>query len=124
MARSENRRPRGELEALVMDTLWADDAEWLTPRDVHDVIARNHPLAYTTVMTTLSRLWRKGIVDRRREGRAFAYRPVATRDEWVAIRMRELLTEAGDSAAALTHFVSGMGSRERGQLRRVVRRRS
>lgn len=107
-----------------MDTLWADDGEWLTPRDVHDVIARKHPLAYTTVMTTLSRLWRKGIVDRRREGRAFAYRPVATRDEWVAIRMRELLTEAGDSAAALTHFVSGMGTRERGQLRRVVGRRS
>ena len=122
VARRAERLQRGELEALVMDVLWDQDG-WLTPGDVHEITERHHPLAYTTVMTILVRLWNKGMVDRRQRGRAFAYHPIATRDEWAALRMREFLSSAGDRAAALSHFVSTMNPKELSALRRVLDRR-
>lgn len=122
MAKRDARLPRGQLEALVMGLLWDHD-EWLTPRDVVDLIEDQHPLAYTTVMTTLVRLWNKDMVDRRQRGRAFAYHPLVTRDEWAARRMHELLDAAGDRTTALTHFVSSLNARQLGQLRRAVDRR-
>ena len=117
------KRGRGELEARVMDVLWADDA-WMTPREVHAAITTpRRALAYTTVMTILVRLWTKGMLDREQHGRAYAYRPVASRDEWTAQRMRELLEHSGDPAAALTHFVRSIDARELAQLRRALERR-
>ena len=114
------RRGRGELEARVMDVLWASDAA-MTPRDVHSVISTTRrPLAYTTVMTILVRLWEKGMLDRDEHGRAFAYRPVAGREEWTADRMHELLEQAGDPGVALTHFVQSIDAREVAQLRRAL----
>ncbi|MEX2253972.1 MAG: BlaI/MecI/CopY family transcriptional regulator [Acidimicrobiia bacterium] len=114
------RRGRGELEARVMDVLWAHD-EPMTPRDVHSVVSTTRrPLAYTTVMTILVRLWEKRMLVREERGRAFAYRPVAGRDEWTAGRMHELLEHAGDPASALTHFVQSIDAREAAQLRRAL----
>lgn len=105
-----------------MDVLWDQDG-WLTPGDVHEITERHHPLAYTTVMTILVRLWNKRMVDRRQHGRAFEYHPTATRDEWAALRMREFLAAAGDRSAALSHFVSTMSPKELVALRRVMDRR-
>ena len=103
-----------------MDVLWAHD-EPKTPREVHAVVATaRRPLAYTTVMTILVRLWDKGMLERQHRGRAFAYRPVASRDEWTAARMHEVLDRAGDPAVALTHFVQGIDARELAQLRRAL----
>lgn len=113
--------PMGELEAAVMDVLW-DRGGWLTPGDVHDVLGAERPLAYTTVMTILVRLWKKGRVDRERDGRAYAYRPVQTRQEYAAARMRELLVEAGDRSAALSHFVAALSPADRAKLRRALGR--
>jgi predicted transcriptional regulator len=111
---------RGELEARVMDVLW-DAADWVTPADVHATIAtKRRPRAYTTVMTILVRLWTKGLLERRRLGRAYAYRPVATRDEWAAHRMYEFLEAAGDRSAALSHFVDEIDGREAARLRRLL----
>lgn len=122
MVKKAGRLPRGELEALVMGVLWDHD-DALTPGDVHGLIERQHPLAYTTVMTILVRLWRKGLAEREPKGRAFAYHPVMTRDEWAAGRMQEFLAEAGDRSAALSHFVSSMNGKELGQLRKILDRR-
>ena len=114
----------GELEARIMDILWRSEAP-MTPRDVHDVLARNHRtrLAYTTVMTILVRLWDKGMLDRQPQGRAFAYSPVSDRETWTAERMRDLLRAAGDGGTALVHFVQSMDAREKQQLRRALERR-
>jgi predicted transcriptional regulator len=68
----------GSLEARVMDVLWAHGES--SVRDVSEVIDR--PLAYTTVMTTLERLFKKGLLDRHKIGRAFLYAPIMSRDEW------------------------------------------
>jgi predicted transcriptional regulator len=115
------RLGRGELEARVMDALWSS-SEWMTPADVRAVLKRRPALAYTTVMTILVRLWEKGMVERRREGRAYAYRPISSRDEWVALRMREMLDDAGNRAAALGHFVAEIDRAEVRQLRRLLDR--
>jgi len=68
----------GHLETTVMEILWTRGES-----NVHDVIERlGRPLAYTTVMTTLDRLYKKGLLDRRKSERAFAYSPSLSRQEW------------------------------------------
>ncbi len=103
-----------------MNALWDAD-DWMTPRAVHDAITtRRRPLAYTTVMTILVRLLDKGMLDRQAAGRAFAYRPVASRDEWAAQRMHEFLEASGDPLLALNHFVDSISAREATQLKRML----
>ncbi len=70
------RRARGELESDVLATLWAADGP-LTARQVMERLPGD--LAYTTVLTILSRLYDKGMLVRHREGRGFAYAPSVTR---------------------------------------------
>lgn len=60
-------------------------------KDVQQVVAQTRPLAYTTIMTVLDRLVRKGKLVRRKEGRAFVYSPVASRDSMRRAALRELL---------------------------------
>src|SRR5215467_7470753 len=76
--RSRRSQELGPLELPVMDVLWRHGEA-----NVHDVAARlDRPLAYTTVMTTLDRLFKKGLLDRRKSERAFLYTPRLTRAEW------------------------------------------
>jgi len=71
-------QPLGPLEVAVMEILWARGES--SVRDVVDRVDR--PLAYTTVMTTLDRLFKKGLLARRRLDRAFLYSPILNRAEW------------------------------------------
>ncbi|MGH9116997.1 MAG: BlaI/MecI/CopY family transcriptional regulator [Acidimicrobiales bacterium] len=113
------RLAMGELEATIMDVLW-ERGGWLTPGEVHEVLAADRPLAYTTVMTILVRLWRKGRLERHRDGRAFAYRPLHSREEHAAARMAAMLRAAGDRPAALARFVDELSPADRAQLRRLL----
>ena len=119
------KRSTGELEARVMDVLW-DRGGWLTPGDVHSALAPETDVAYNTVLTIMSRLWRKGRLERERDGRAHAYHPVQSREDYTAARMQQLLAAAGDRSAALSRFVDDLDPAERTQLRRMLqgRRRS
>jgi predicted transcriptional regulator len=70
--------PLGPLEIAVMEILWSRGEA-----NVQDVIEKlDRPLAYTTVMTTLDRLYKKGHLDRRKAERAFVYTPRLSRSEW------------------------------------------
>jgi predicted transcriptional regulator len=109
----------GELEGAVMDLLW-DRGGWMTPGEVHAALA-DSGLAYTTMMTVLVRLWQKGRVERERDGRAYAYHPVVTREQYAALRMEELLAAAGNRSTALSHFVDAMDPADRDQLRRLLK---
>lgn len=80
----------GELEQAVMDILWSSTSQ-LSVRDVHDQLIGDRELAYTTVMTVLDRLAKKGLVLRNLDGRAWLYRPSQTRAAEVAAEVRELL---------------------------------
>ena len=106
-----------------MDVLW-DEGGWLTPADVHRALEPAGPLAYTTVMTILVRLWQKGRLERERDGRAYAYHPIETREEHAAREMGRALAAAGNPSATLGHFLQGMSAKEREQLRRLLARRT
>jgi predicted transcriptional regulator len=124
MQRMPKKLARGELEARVMEILWTHD-EPMTPRQVHDVLAsRRQALAYTSVTTIVVRLWKKGMLERASAGRAFAYRPSATREAWAAQRMREILRQSVDSKAALTHFARSIDRRQAAHLRDALDRRA
>jgi predicted transcriptional regulator len=73
-------------------------------------------------MTILVRLWRKSRVELHRDGRAYAYHPVVTREEYVAARMEELLADARDRSAVFSHLLDGMDPADRAQLRRLLNR--
>ena len=94
----------GDLEQEVMQQLW-DDGEPLTVRQVHERLSRRRELAYTTVMTVLDRLAKKGLVEQERDGRAYLYRPVQTREEMTAGLMLDALSGTPDRDAALAYFV-------------------
>lgn len=67
----------GPLEQQALDVLWARGGD----QTVRELRTAFPALAYTTLMTTLDRLYRKGLLERVRRGRAFAYRPRLSRDE-------------------------------------------
>jgi predicted transcriptional regulator len=96
------RRQRGGLEHEVIAVLAAHGGP-MTPGQVREALAAD--LAYTTVMTVLARLCDKGVVTRRRSGRAFAYQAVLDEDEIAARQMQRLLDTRSDRAAVLSRFV-------------------
>lgn len=114
------RAGAGALETAVLGALW-DDGGWLTPGEVHRALGATHPVTYMTVMTVLVRLWKKERLERHKEGRAFAYRPLQTREEHVAQHMDVLLAAAADRPTALGHFVELLDEKERDQLARMLR---
>jgi len=77
----------GPLEEGVMEVLWTNGAN--TVRGVVDQLER--PLAYTTIMTTLDRLFKKGLLTRNREARAFVYSAKLSREEWESGRAGEIV---------------------------------
>ncbi len=94
--------PLGSLEAEVMGVLWRSNGAVSVRQAAAALNAgRDAPLAYTTVMTVMSRLARKGILSRSRAGRTFVYTPVAA--DAADIAVRGVLAEFGD--AALARFV-------------------
>jgi predicted transcriptional regulator len=97
-----DRRRRGALEHQVLATLATAGRE-LTPAEVLDLLDAN--LAYTTVMTVLSRLTDKGLLMRQRAGRAYSYRLIDDEAERTAHRMRQLLDADRDRTAVLAYFV-------------------
>jgi predicted transcriptional regulator len=77
------------LELLCLRALWS--LEEANVKEVRRVVTETRPLAYTTIMTVLERLVRKGKLKRRKVGRAFAYSPTESRDDMRRIAVRELL---------------------------------
>jgi predicted transcriptional regulator len=109
----------GELEAAVLDVFW--DAQGpLTVRAVLDQIS-GRQLAYTTVLTVVDRLHRKGVLAREPQGRAFLYAPVITREEKAATTISEALSGV-DRGLALSHFIQGASEADITLLRSLLRR--
>jgi predicted transcriptional regulator len=102
---SRGRRPAGALEAEILAALWAAGTP-LTAGQVQQELGAG--LAYTTVMTALSRLHDKGAVSRERAGRAYAYTPVLDVAGMAAVRMRALLEAGEDREAVLAQFVGAL----------------
>jgi len=109
----------GPLEAKVMRAVWAaDESGLVTPRQVLERIngGRSQPLAYTTVMTVMSRLADKELLARTKVGRGWAYEALAK--DAAEIAVRDVMRDFGE--AALAHFVAE--SRSDPKLRRRLER--
>jgi len=112
----------GSLEREVMEQIWSASKP-ISVREVHENLARNRDIAYTTVMTVLDRLAKKSVVRRIRDGRAYRYEAVATKDQMVADLMHEALADAGGKAgrqAALVRFVDQVSPEEAKDLREAL----
>lgn len=93
----------GELECAVLEHVWS-----MGEVTVHDVLARmDRPLAYTTIMTTLDRLFRKGLLVRLKRGRAFVYAAACSKQDVQRVIARELVNEiAADPLHSKNYLLS------------------
>lgn len=111
----------GDLESVIMDRLWTWDRA-VTVREVVEDLRAGREIAYTTVMTVMDNLYRKGWLTRERDGRAFRYEAASSREEYTAELMREALDSSTDRTATLVRFMERMSAEESAVLRRAVRR--
>lgn len=118
-----SRSSLGSLERSVMDVMWdAPEPEGLTVREVLDRLDTERSLAYTTVMTVLSRLAKKGTLERTRDGRAWRYRTTATRQQLTAEAMRGPLDDLDhdERRSAILHFIEEASPAELSSLRAAL----
>jgi predicted transcriptional regulator len=94
-----------------MNTLWPIGAG--TVREIRDLLAVRRPRAYTTIMTIMDRLARKGVVERTKAGRAYVYRPRLSADEARAQALGQVLENffGGSKEALLAQLGSGVAAR-------------
>ncbi|MBP2414925.1 putative transcriptional regulator [Arthrobacter stackebrandtii] len=117
----------GDLERAVMDLLW-EHQEAITANNLRDLLSQRasegnaeaRPLAVTTVLTVLSRLEKKGLVERERSSRPHRYRAVTSREEHTAELMMEVLGSAPDREAVLARFIGTVSAGEAQTLRKLL----
>lgn len=105
-----------------MDALWSHGPD-LSVRDVMDQLtaAGSKELAYTTVMTVLDRLAKKGLADRTRDGRAWRYTAAASREELAATALRSAFDNVrADRRGAMLHFLDDASPAELDDLRAAL----
>ena len=111
----------GELEGAVMNVLWRTP-EGMTAREVLTALP-GPELAVTTVLTVLDRLQRKGMVERKREGRAHRYTAARSREDFLSALMSDALDSTDDRSAVLARFVGSMRPDDTDVLRHLLRKR-
>ena len=109
----------GPLETEIMQILWEDERS--TVKKVHKKLAQQREIAYTTVMTTMSRLAEKGVLSRHREGLAYVYAPAITEDDFVTMVVQQVLDGLLDdySDTAIDYMVDYLAKRNPSELRRL-----
>ena len=112
-------REFGELEMAIMDVMWATNSA-CTTREVRERMRYGRPVAYTTVMTVMDILYRKGVLQRVKHGRAWQYWPVERREEHDARVMTEVLRSGGDEAVTMRRFLERVSDDELDRLRNAV----
>lgn len=113
------RRPPGMLEDEVLAVLWTGDRP-MTPADVQAQLG--DALAYTTVMSTLTRLYRKGLASRQPTGKGYAYLPAVDEASHTARAMTDLLDRRHDRAGVLARFLSSLTPEDEALLQQLLRR--
>jgi predicted transcriptional regulator len=115
------RRAMGELEHQLLQAIWRS-RNGLTPGEALEALGSN--VAYTTVLTVLTRLLQKGLLVRSREGKAHRYVAAIGEAEWIAGKMRTALNSASDHRLAMSQFVGSLNPAEKTALRSVLKERS
>ena len=112
-------REFGELESAIMDVMWDGDHPYVV-REVRERMCYGRPVAYTTVMTVMNILHRKGVLCREMHGRAWRYWPAEAREEHDARLMAEVLRSGGDEGVTMRHFLDRVSDEEMESLRSAV----
>jgi predicted transcriptional regulator len=112
-------RSFGELEAAIMDRVWGAGRP-VRVREIWSDLRPEREPAYNTVLTVVEILFRKGWLEREKDGRAYRYRATVTREDYTAGLMGEALEASPDRAAALRSFVGRIDPAEARQLRRML----
>ncbi|MGY1948725.1 MULTISPECIES: BlaI/MecI/CopY family transcriptional regulator [Nocardia] len=112
----------GDLEAVIMDRIW-NYMDQTTVREVFEELSAERDIAYTTVMSTMDNLYRKGWLDRELVGKAFHYWPTLSREQYGARLMREALIACGRPDLVLAYFVDEITPEQSEGLRAALRRR-
>lgn len=112
-----------DLEADIMDVVWSRGWEAFSVRDVLEELLETRSIAYTTVMTTVSRLFDKGLLEREMDGRRYMYSPVVGRDEFQARVALEVMTSLPDAGreVAMSMLIDEMSRADDGALDRLER---
>jgi predicted transcriptional regulator len=109
----------GELEAAIMDRIWAAGRPVLV-REIHGWLRPEREPAYNTVLTVVDVLYRKGWLAREKDGRAYRYRATASREDYTAGLMRDAFETSYDRVATLRSFVQRIGPAEAAGLRALL----
>ena len=115
------RKILGDLEHDIMAVLW--DRGKATVRQVHQQLGNGREIAYTTVMTVMSRLGTKGLLAKSRIGNAFVYTPTYTREQFTQFSLKKVFSGLlrDFSAPAIHQFVESLGSQRPEELAELAR---
>lgn len=105
-----------DLEAAIMDVVWSKQLASFAVADVLAVLEKQREIAYTTVMTTVTRLYEKGILARERDGKRYLYSPKLTREEFLQSTAREVLDEAVGGHQAMVMLAEKVSEASAGEL--------
>lgn len=111
----------GDLEVQVMRKVW-DRGQAVTVRDVVGELQRERPVAYTTVMTVMDNLRKKGWLRRQAAGRAYRYEALVSAEEYSAGLIRQALAASSDRAGVLLHFIGELSADEASAVAEAYRR--
>ena len=111
----------GPLETDIMQIVWQDERS--TVKKVHRKLSQQRDIAYTTVMTTMSRLSEKGVLYRHREGLAYVYTPAISEDDFVTMVVQQVLDGLMEdySETAIDYMIDYLARSNPSELRRVQR---
>ncbi len=112
-------REFGDLEMAIMDVMWSAERPFAV-REVRERLDYNREVAYTTVMTVMDILHRKGVLRRDKDGRAWRYWPAEAREEHDARLMAEVLRSGGDERITVQRFIEFVSDDEMETLRRAI----
>ena len=117
--------PLGPLQLQVMELVWK--LAPTTVPEVHEVLAKSRKIAYTTVLTTMRALERRGMVSRDESGKAYVYEPLVSRDEYTASSINKLVDDLfeGEQEKLLCHLLGAeqISRKDFVELRSTIRRR-
>ena len=105
-----------DLEATIMDVVWGKGLSSFAVGDVLAILEKQRDIAYTTVMTTVTRLYEKGILGRERDGKRYLYSPKLTREELRESTAREVLDEAVGGHQAMAMLAEKVSEASAGEL--------
>jgi predicted transcriptional regulator len=113
-------RQQGELESLVLEALW-DSERPRTSNEVLEIVSDKSALALTTILTVLSRLIEKELVERvPAKGRGFLYSATSTREQHAANQLLEIISNSDNPALTLSHFAAGLNKKSLSALKKSL----